>query len=56
MMITDPLTISLVHPSKTTIYLIEALFAAGVIMAGKLWMRWMIRKEGQAEHMRKEAE
>jgi YjbE family integral membrane protein len=49
MIMTDPFTIGLIHPSKTAIYLTEALSAAGVIVAGKLWMRWTARKE-EREH------
>jgi predicted tellurium resistance membrane protein TerC len=56
MIFTDPFIVGLVHPSKTTVYLIEALFAAGVIIAGKLLMRRIIRKEEQAGHVHKEAE
>lgn len=56
MMITDPFIVGLVHPSTTTVYLIEVLFAAGVIIAGKLWMRRMVGKEEQAGHVHKEAE
>jgi|GEM_PF-6245346 len=54
-MITDPFIVGLVHPGTTTIYLIEVLFAAGVIIVGKLLMRRMIRKEEQAGQVHKEA-
>lgn len=49
MMITDPFTVgllpsallaqNLLHPSKALLYSVEAFYAAGVIIAGKLWMR-----------------
>jgi len=55
MMITDPFTIrllpeslltpDLLHPNRVLQYSIEAFFAAGVIVGGKLWMRWMVSKE-----------
>jgi YjbE family integral membrane protein len=55
MMITDPFTVRLLPasllspemnaPHKALQYGIEILFAAGVIIAGKLWMRWSVRKE-----------
>jgi YjbE family integral membrane protein len=34
-------------PVKTLQYGVEVLFAAGVIVAGKLWMRWTLRKEAE---------
>ena len=64
MMITDPFTIrllpaslltpDLMHPNKMVQYPLEVLFAAGVIIAGKLWMRWTVRmeeKEGAVQSM-----
>jgi YjbE family integral membrane protein len=55
MIITDPFTVrvlpaSLVTsgmdaPVKALQYGVEALFAAGVIVSGKGWMYWMVRKE-----------
>ncbi len=39
MLLTDPLTISLVHLSPTTQYLLQALFAIGVILLGKLFIK-----------------
>ena len=38
-------------PLKVLQYSVEASFAAGVIVAGKLWMRWTTRKEERAEHV-----
>lgn len=61
MIITDPfivrflpiwlLTPDLLHPNKALQYSVEAVFAAGVIIAGKLLMRWTIGKEEAAEHV-----
>jgi YjbE family integral membrane protein len=61
MMITDPFTVrllpaslltpDLMHPNKMVQYSMEVFFAAGVIIAGKLWMRWMVRGEGQEAAM-----
>lgn len=55
MIITDPFTVSLLPaslrtpdmaaPVKGLQYSLEALFAAGVIVTGKLWMRRTIRRE-----------
>lgn len=42
MIITDPFVMKLVHPSKVLEYAIQIVFAVGVIIAGKLWMRWKI--------------
>ncbi len=59
MMITDPFAIrflpaSLVNadmtaPVKAIQYSVEILFAAGVIVAGKLWMRWSVKAEKKPE-------
>jgi YjbE family integral membrane protein len=58
MMITDPFTIQLLPaslvnaehtaPLKVFQYSIEALFAAGVIVVGKLWMKWKVKGEKEA--------
>jgi YjbE family integral membrane protein len=53
MIITDPVTMNLLHPGKFTVYLVEAVFALGVIVAGKLWMRWMVRA-ARAKHLPEE--
>ncbi len=55
MIITDPFTVRLLpdsllaadrlHPLPLLQYSVEAFFAAGVILAGKLWMRLMVRTE-----------
>ena len=44
MIITDPLMRRLLHPGTALIYATEALFALGVIVAGKLWMRRFVRR------------
>lgn len=66
MIITDPFTAGLLPaslleperlaagfaaPAKALQYSFEAFFAAGVIVAGRLWMRWMIRKEEKVERV-----
>ena len=51
MIITDPFTVGLISPGKPLIYAIEALFAAGVIVAGKLWIRRAIAREESAGHV-----
>ena len=45
MMITDPFVLSWLEPGQWAIYASQAFFAAGVIVAGKLRMKWMVRKE-----------
>jgi YjbE family integral membrane protein len=66
MMITDPFTVrllpaslltsDLLHPGKVLQYSVEAFFAAGVIVGGKLWMRWMVGKEEKETVVRSIAE
>jgi cytidylate kinase len=55
MLLTDPFTVKLLPPSllspdmaapvKWLQYSVELVFAAGVIVAGKLWMRWTAGRE-----------
>jgi YjbE family integral membrane protein len=45
MIMTDPFTVSMLHPGAVFRYSVEAAFAIGVIVVGKLWMRWMIQRE-----------
>jgi cytidylate kinase len=55
MIITDPFTVKLLPssllnadmtaPAGALRYGVEIFFAAGVIVAGKLWMRWSVREE-----------
>jgi len=40
MIMTDPLTVRLINPDHTTIYIVEAALAAGVIIVGKIWMKF----------------
>ncbi len=64
MIITDPFTVralpaALVAPDmdapvRTLYYSVEVLFAAGVIIVGRFWMRWTIRKEDQIAHVHKQ--
>ncbi len=51
MIITDPVSIGLLNPGKSTIYAVEALFAVGVIAAGRLWMRRSLAGEEAKEHV-----
>jgi YjbE family integral membrane protein len=50
MIITDPFTVNILNPGKLFIYSTEAVFAVGVIIVGKLWMRWKISRAEKAEH------
>jgi len=54
MIITDPFTIGILNPGKLMIYSTEAIFAAGVIISGKLWMKWKISKAEKEEHVHEE--
>ena len=59
MMITDPFTVKLLPanlvrpdaaaPVKLLLYSVEVFFAAGVIIAGKVWMRLTVKEEGKKE-------
>ena len=44
MMMTDPLTVKLLHPGAVFQYSVEAVCAIGVIVVGKLLMRWMVQR------------
>ncbi len=45
MVLTDPAVAGLLHPSRPVVYLVEAACAAGVIAAGKLWVRRDVVRE-----------
>jgi len=47
MIITDPVVSNLLVPTKIVIYSVEALFAAGVIMAGRYWFKKDMAKQFQ---------
>ena len=51
MIITDPFVDGLLAPGRFFIYGVEAFFAAGVIVAGKLWMKRRIVQEEQKAHI-----
>lgn len=55
MIITDPFAVNILHPGKMLQYSVEIIFAIGVIVAGKLWMKWKIAREEKAEHVHKES-
>jgi len=60
MMITDPAVVRLLPdmflapglqaPARIAVYAIEAVFAAGVIAWGTIWLRWKMRTETTAAH------
>jgi YjbE family integral membrane protein len=56
MIITDPFTVNILKPGKLVIYSVEAVFAFGVIAAGKLWMKWQISKAEKEEHVHESSE
>ena len=45
MIMTDPVVVDWLAPSKTVQYTVEAVLAVGVIIVGKLWMKWMTKSE-----------
>jgi len=45
MIVTDPVVVSILQPSKVLQYGLEAVGAVGVLVVGKLWVRRMVRKE-----------
>lgn len=48
MLITDPFTVSLLQPSKVMQYSVELFFAVGVLVVGKLFLRWRNARKGVA--------
>jgi YjbE family integral membrane protein len=44
MIFTDPFVVAWLAPPKWLCYTMEAVLAAGVILVGKLWLRWVFRK------------
>ncbi|TAL25430.1 MAG: TerC family protein [Nitrospirae bacterium] len=51
MIITDPFTTGILKPGKLMIYSVELIFAIGVIVTGKLWMKWQISRAEKEEHV-----
>jgi predicted tellurium resistance membrane protein TerC len=45
MMISDPFIFKLIHPSKLLQYSVEIFFTLGVLVAGKIWIKWKISRE-----------
>lgn len=45
MIITDPFTVKLIEPGKVLQYSVEVIGAVGVIVVGKLYMRWKISRQ-----------
>ena len=54
MIFTDPVIVRWLAPGHVMEYAMQALFAVGVIVVGKLWIKWMVRRqeaaEGHGEH------
>jgi len=48
MMITDPFVQHLLQPSKFFEYSVQAIFAVGVIVVAKLWMKWKGKRQEEA--------
>jgi YjbE family integral membrane protein len=45
MMITDPFIKEHLHPTKIMQYSVEAFFTIGVLIAGKMWIKWKRSRE-----------
>jgi YjbE family integral membrane protein len=45
MIMTDPVVVDFLAPPKIVQYAVEATLAVGVIVVGKLWMKWVTRCE-----------
>lgn len=45
MMISDPFITRLLHPPKYVQYGVEIFFTLGVLVAGRLWIKWKISRE-----------
>ncbi|MBI4767778.1 MAG: TerC family protein [Deltaproteobacteria bacterium] len=45
MMITDPFIVKYLHPTKIMQYSVEAFFTVGVLIAGRLWIKWSRSRE-----------
>jgi YjbE family integral membrane protein len=50
MIITDSYVQSVLHTGKVTQYVVEAVGAVAVVVAGKLWMKMKIKREGKEVH------
>jgi YjbE family integral membrane protein len=44
MMITDPVIAGWLHPGKVLQYCVEGSFAVGVLVTGKLWLKWKVSR------------
>jgi YjbE family integral membrane protein len=51
MIMTDPFVAGFLAPSKIMLYGVEAVLAVGVIVVGKLWMKWATRPEGVSHEL-----
>jgi YjbE family integral membrane protein len=56
MIITDPVIDNLIAPTRLINYLVEGVFAFGVIIAGKLWLGRTMTREERIENMHSDAE
>jgi YjbE family integral membrane protein len=47
MMITDPFVVKHLQPGPILRYSVEAIFTVGVIVVGKLWLKWQAAKQAR---------
>jgi YjbE family integral membrane protein len=51
MILTDPFVVTILNPGKMVKYSVEIIFAIGVIVAGKLLIKWKIAREEKKERV-----
>jgi YjbE family integral membrane protein len=51
MIITDPVMVNWLHTSKATNYIIEGVSAVGVLIVGRLWVKWKIARAEKNEEV-----
>lgn len=49
MIFTDPAVVGWLQPPKWFVYTMEAVLAGGVIVVGKLWIRFLFRQAGETQ-------
>lgn len=47
MLITDPFVQKVLQPGPVLRYTVEAVFTVGVIVVGKLWLKWQVAKQAR---------
>jgi YjbE family integral membrane protein len=53
MIMTDPFVANLLNPTEVLCYAVEASMAVGVIVVGKLWMKWVKKRGNSGRRVRR---